>query len=227
MPRHPVGGAQSRVVKVIGGSVGFHLAGSQGEVRLGQLSAYLAPEPLGLSESGPTAAMTRPKGVPDTGKRRPLTALQLEEQRHLEDALVWVKAKNAPRVGEDGARPWVLEGDGVNLGLLPGFDYVVGRDEGADIRVYETGYKGDTVSRCHATLGVFEAGLYLVDQGSTNGTRVGAHELKPHEWFILKQRTEIRFGKFVLSARPVSTADLENRTSLLNSSSVVPSNACR
>ncbi len=87
--------------------------------------------------------------------------------------LAWVQSSRIPGDATPSGRPWCAELGGKRLGLRPGFDYLVGRGDDADIRV-EDGWDGaDTVSRRHVMLTVNRAGLMVRELGSANGTLVG------------------------------------------------------
>ena len=116
--------------------------------------------------------------------------------------LLWIRARKAPDAEHRQARPWLVEAEGLRVGLLPGYTYCVGRDETADIRIVEAARKGDTVSRKHATLGVIGDGLQLVDEDSRNGTYVGSDRVVARSARLLRKRENLFFGKFALVVRP-------------------------
>lgn len=90
-------------------------------------------------------------------------------------ALRWVVSRAGLTEAAPGATAWYVRFTAAKEALLlrPGYSYVVGRDDSADIRVDLARVGADSVSRQHAMLSVTANGLAVVDLESRNGTRVG------------------------------------------------------
>ena len=114
-----------------------------------------------------------------------------------QEPVLWVRSLQTQNASARAALPWLLEAGGVRIGLVPGFTYSLGRGAGADLCI-----ESHTVSLKHASLGIFGEGLYLVDGESKNGTWVDSMRIRPGEARILKERTEVYFGKVSLVVRP-------------------------
>lgn len=71
---------------------------------------------------------------------------------------------------------------------------VIGRGSSADVRIPHL-----TVSAVHATLAVDGDGYTLIDQGSTNGTRVNGEALVPGRRKLLKDGDRLDIGAYTLS----------------------------
>jgi hypothetical protein len=73
---------------------------------------------------------------------------------------------------------------------------VIGRGEGSDLRLPETG-----VSRQHVRFQQGPRGWAVVDLGSTNGTFVNGQRLPPHQPYLLHQGDHVAIGSSVLTLR--------------------------
>jgi len=90
---------------------------------------------------------------------------------------------------------------------------ILGRERGADIQLPDA-----EVSGKHASLRVRGAGYVVMDEGSTNGTRIGSERLAPGRPKLLKSGDEIRIGPFTLRVEAgvaVSTPMNADRTAAL------------
>jgi len=90
---------------------------------------------------------------------------------------------------------------------------ILGRERGADIQLPAT-----EVSGKHASLCVRGAGYVIVDEGSTNGTRIGGERLAPGRPKLLKSGDEIGIGPFTLRVEagvPVAAPTNADRTAAL------------
>ena len=67
---------------------------------------------------------------------------------------------------------------------------VIGRGRSADIVIAEP-----TISRAHAVIGCDDAGFFVQDMGSTNGTRVNGERASKRQ---LADRDEVLLGKLLL-----------------------------
>jgi pSer/pThr/pTyr-binding forkhead associated (FHA) protein len=80
---------------------------------------------------------------------------------------------------------------------LQGGAIVVGRGEGSDLRLAETG-----MSRQHARFQSGPQGWTVVDLGSTNGTFVNGQRLPAHQPYLLRPGDRITMGGAVLVVQP-------------------------
>ena len=198
-----------------GGEIRFHVSGLGSTV--GLKVEVVTAKPRGLfdeDDDGPWVA--RPTGkmpalVPDDPSRKPIgvaghrpragSPLPKRAEKPA-GPLLWIRSQKPPEPEHRDARPWLVEAEGIRIGLLPGYTYSIGRDEHADIRIIEAAKKGDTVSRMHATLAVTAGGLHLIDADSRNGTYTGSRRVQPSSPLLLRERTDLFFGKFALVVRP-------------------------
>jgi len=117
--------------------------------------------------------------------------------------LVWVQSSRVPSDATPTGRPWCAVLGGKRLGLRPGFAYLVGRGDDADVRIEDDWEGADTVSRRHVTLTVNRGGLMVREMGSANGTVVGRMPLpKGIGTMQLKDPTKLRLGRFVIRVFP-------------------------
>jgi hypothetical protein len=117
--------------------------------------------------------------------------------------LIWVQSSRMPSDATPSGRPWCAVLGGKRLGLRPGFAYLVGRGDDADIRIEDDWDGADTVSRRHVTLTVNRMGLMVREMGSANGTVVGRMPLpKGIGTMQLKDPTKVRLGRFVIRVFP-------------------------
>jgi hypothetical protein len=82
--------------------------------------------------------------------------------------------------------------------ITPGLEYQLGRFDNADnyqvnLAIYGAIERG--ISRLHACLFVRDNNLYIVDQGSTNGTFVSGERLEPNQEVMLHKGSEILLGR--------------------------------
>lgn len=82
--------------------------------------------------------------------------------------------------------------------ITAGLEYQLGRFDAPDsyqisLNAYEAVERG--ISRLHASLFMREQKLYIVDQGSTNGTYVAGQRLIPNQPAILNKGSEILLGR--------------------------------
>lgn len=82
---------------------------------------------------------------------------------------------------------------GTTAPIQPGY-YLVGRHRECQIRP-----KSRSVSRRHCLLLHNEDGFGALDLKSTRGTYVNGEQIEPHQWRVLKDGDEIRFGKVTFS----------------------------
>jgi hypothetical protein len=93
----------------------------------------------------------------------------------------------APLGGGEAQLIW-MRTDGAEVAFpLAGSPLLVGRDEGADIRVDEP-----LVSRAHARIERRGAAYFVLDLGSTNLTRVNGEPVRERE---LRDGDEVRFAR--------------------------------
>jgi len=105
-----------------------------------------------------------------------------------------------------GATAWYVRfvDSGETLGLRPGHSYLVGRDDGADIRIESARIGADTVSRRHALLSIRANGLEVVDLDSRNGTRVGRVRVPPgRRGMMLLEVAQVVFGTVIAEIGPL------------------------
>jgi len=96
---------------------------------------------------------------------------------------------------------------GTAAAIHPGY-YLVGRHKECQIRP-----KSRSVSRRHCLLLRNEDGFGALDLKSTRGTYVNGQRIESHQWRVLKDADEIRFGKvaFTVSIKePALTASAES-----------------
>lgn len=107
-----------------------------------------------------------------------------------------------------GARAWGIDLGTKILGLRPGYEYVVGRDDEADIVIPASWPGADTVSRLHASLVPQPNGLLVRDLDSSNGTRVGMLLVDERaQGITLIRPAELQVGDVALSLSPLGLAD--------------------
>ena len=122
--------------------------------------------------------------------------------------LVWVQSSRVPSDATPSGRPWCAELGNRRLGLRPGFAYLVGRGDDADVRVEDDWLGADTVSRRHVTLTVNRFGLMVREMGSVNGTVVGQMPLPKGSGTIqVKDPTKLRLGRFEIRVYPWKGGD--------------------
>jgi len=93
----------------------------------------------------------------------------------------------AADAGGEARLVWMRTDGGEVAFLLVGSPLLVGRDEGADIRVDEP-----LVSRAHARIERRGASYFVIDLGSTNLTRVNGDPVRERE---LRDGDEVRFAR--------------------------------
>ena len=98
----------------------------------------------------------------------------------------------------------LLDGTEIFRAVLPPGEYIVGRDEGVDIRL-------DTVrvSRRHARLTLDSFDWSIEDLHSMNGTRVGGHRIQEATPIFPGQRVQVNKVELVLRRIPQDSADSE------------------
>jgi len=117
--------------------------------------------------------------------------------------IVWVQSSRVMSDATPSGRPWCAVLGGKRLGLRPGFAYLVGRGDDADIRVEDDWEGADTVSRKHVTLTVNRTGLMVREMGSVNGTVVGQMTLpKGSGTMQVRDPAKLRLGRFVIRVFP-------------------------
>jgi|GEM_PF-3390673 len=185
------------VSMVGGGEIRFHVSGGITSVKI----EIATPRSRGIFDDDepriPRATLSMPAVVPE-----PAPKPKQPEPKEVSGPLLWIRSQQKSDPDHRAARPWLVEAEGLRVGLLPGYTYAVGRDDKSDIRIVEAAVKGDTVSRKHASLGVIGGGLYVIDDDSRNGTFVGGDRIAARAAIVLRRRTDLSFGKFALVVRP-------------------------
>lgn len=76
-------------------------------------------------------------------------------------------------------------------------------DPDDDVTVDLTRFEAENlgVSRRHAQLLIEAGDVFLVDMGSSNGTRLNGKELKPHQPYHLRDNDEVELGRLRIAIR--------------------------
>jgi pSer/pThr/pTyr-binding forkhead associated (FHA) protein len=92
-----------------------------------------------------------------------------------------------------------IRGVTIPLVLQARAEYLLGREGQGDVTpdVSFELYRGRElgVSRVHALMRIVHQKVYLIDLGSTNGTRVNDNQLSPHQPRQVANGDEVRLGK--------------------------------
>lgn len=101
-------------------------------------------------------------------------------------------------------------GSGATLGLDIVADAVVGRGPDADIDLGQHGGADKGVSRRHIILRPTRSALYLVDLGSTNGTRINGLPLGRSEARALQSDAIITLGKMTFTLKIAGSGEIKD-----------------
>jgi hypothetical protein len=161
---------------------------------------------------GPTDRALGASAPAPSTRIAPAEVVQFRSQRRdpgtESQKLVWVVSSRMPSDATPTGRPWCAVLGNKRLGLRPGFAYLVGRSDEADIRVEDDWDGSDTVSRRHVTLTVNRFGLMVREMGSVNGTVVGQMPIPRGSGTMqLKDPTRLRLGRFEIRVFPWRGSD--------------------